>query len=273
MKIFGESRKEHQKKKKQEVLSRLRVARLFVQAGAFFLAPSLFSQAFGAVKEAASQIGNGGVLSMTVFVVRLLILCGITVFFGRIFCGWFCAFGAVNDWIYQCAVFLQKKTGMKLPKIPSAWIPFLQKLKYAVLCLVLVLCFFGKNDRISKYSPWTVFSMVTGRNFRLAGYGVAVFLCILMVTGMACAERFFCQFFCPMGAVFSLLPELPFTALHRKGQDCIQGCEACKRNCPVHVKLGENSLQSGECIRCGRCMITCPKKNISVVFLRHRLDR
>lgn len=270
MKIFGDKREKYKKQKKQKILSALRLIRILVQAGAFFLAPSLFSQAFGAVKEAAVQMGKGGVFSLTDFVIRLCILCGMTFFFGRIFCGWLCVFGAVNDWIWQCSVFLQKKAGKRFLKIPPAWIPWLQKLKYVVLCFILTACFLGKNDWITKYSPWTVFSLLTGRNFKLAGYGFAVFLCILLMVGMASMERFFCQFFCPMGAVFSLLPELPFFALHRENKDCIQGCAACRKNCPVHVKIGEDSLQSGECIRCGRCMVVCPKGNIRVFSEKQR---
>ena len=242
----------------------LRWTRVAVQAAAFFLAPSLFTQAFGAVKVAAEAMGKGGVLPVSAFVVRLGILCGITFVFGRVFCGWACAFGAVNDWVYKLSFFLRKMLGKKLPQIPGTWRRALQKLKYAVLLLVLVCCFFGKSEWVTKYSPWTVFSLLVARNLKLTGYGPAIFLWACLLFGMALEERFFCQFFCPMGAVFSLLPELPLLALHRDEKNCIPGCNGCQRNCPVHIKLGEDSLQSGECIRCGRCMTVCPKGNIGI---------
>lgn len=250
-------------KNKKKTLKILGFVRIIVQIIAFIWIPSLFSQAFSGVKEAAASIGTGGTLLLSDFVLRLLLLCASVILLGRVFCGWLCAFGAVNDWVYRISIWIQKKTGKKLPALPEAWIPVLQKIKYLVLVFVLVVCFFGKGEYISKNSPWTVFSFVTVGNFRIAGYGIAVFLLMLLVVGMIFQERFFCQFFCPMGAVFSLLPEFTFTALRRREKDCIPNCQACRKQCPVHIKLGENSLQSGECIRCGRCMITCPKGNIS----------
>ena len=83
---------------------------------------------------------------------------------------------------------------------------------------------------------------------------------------MALQPRFFCQFLCPIGAVFALLPVLPFARLHRQSDGCIPGCNACKQQCPVCLKLEESSLRSGECIACEACVGTCPKQNI------HRWD-
>lgn len=75
-------------------------------------------------------------------------------------------------------------------------------------------------------------------------------------------ERFFCQFLCPMGAVFALLPILPAAVLKRREENCRKGCSLCRKKCPVQLKLEADSLLSGECIRCGRCAAACPGENI-----------
>lgn len=245
----------------------LKWGRILVQLVCFLLAPALFSQAFGGVKEIFQAIGRGGTIAVSAFFTRLIGLCVLTILFGRIFCGFACAFGALGDWIYQLSAFLQKKIGKKIPAIPKSLFPILQKMKYVVLVVILLFCFLGESEIVTKYSPWTVFSLLTAGKLITHGYVIAWIFLLIMIVGMAVCERFFCQFFCPMGAVFTLLPQIPFFDLKRQESNCIQKCQACKNNCPVHIKLGEAPLQEGECIRCGRCMLGCPKENIKPQIL------
>lgn len=258
--------KKIEKNKKTLWRSRLRWGRVAVQLLFFLAAPSLFSQAFGGIKEILTQIGAGEPLAWSAFIIRFVILCVLTILFGRIFCGWMCAFGALGDWIYQFSEWLYKKTGKKRRfMISERWMPVLQKLKYVVLAVILVICFLGENSVVTKYSPWTVFSLLSVGNIKLGGYIAAVILFLLILLGMAVQERFFCQFLCPMGAVFSLLPELPLLRWKREKANCIPNCKACKKQCPVQIKLAEEPLQEGECIRCGRCAVVCPRKNIHLL--------
>lgn len=108
------------------------------------------------------------------------------------------------------------------------------------------------------------FSLITSRNFKLGAYITGVVLLLLIVVGMMLKERFFCQFLCPLGAVFSLLPKLPIFHVKKKGQQCFDRCSACTNRCPVHLKYDEADIRDGECISCGRCFVVCPhriKKN------------
>jgi len=254
--------KKRNSRKKLSTREGIRWARNILQIVFFLTMPALFAQAFGGVKEILSELGSGNVLGWSAFTMRLVILCLLTLLAGRVFCGWACAFGAVGDWINQLAVFLQKKTGKKLPHISEKLLHILQKLKYILLAAIGLLCFFQKADIVTKYSPWTVFSLITVGNFQLAGYGITLVLLFLIVLLMALQERFFCQCLCPLGAIFSLLPELPLTAWKRNRENCISGCQACRKSCPVKIKLNENPFWEGECIRCGKCRAICPQKNI-----------
>lgn len=77
-------------------------------------------------------------------------------------------------------------------------------------------------------------------------------------------RKIFCRNLCPMGAVFSLLPVLPFFALHRDRENCIKGCSGCTKKCPSGIGLPEDgSLKvEGDCFQCQKCIDTCPKKHI-----------
>lgn len=248
--------------KKINKIQRLTWIRNVVQMIFFLFLPSLFSQAFGGVKEMAAKVGSGEPFLWSSFLMKLTLLCMVTMIIGRVFCGWMCAFGALGDWIYQFSAFLQKKTKRKLPKISERMVHILQKIKYVVLLGIMLLCFMGSSNIVTTYSPWTIFSLLMAGQFQIAGYAVGGVILLLILIGMSVQERFFCQFLCPMGAVFSLLPELPLFRWKRKEENCIRNCQACKKMCPVQIKLQENPLQEGECIRCGRCTQICPRKNI-----------
>lgn len=241
-------------------LKRLQTVRIIVQLGFFIFMPSLFSQAFAGVKEAAALMGKGQPLKMSDFALKLLVLCVLTVFFGRVFCGFICSFGAIGDWFYMLSKIIQKKIGVKLPEVPEKYRRFMQKLKYVVLLAVIAICFEGKSEYVTKYSPWTVFSLLTQRNFKLRAYTAGIILLIFIIIGMMLVERFFCQFICPLGALFSLLPKIPLFHVKKKDQKCFNGCKACTGKCPVHLKYDEAGMREGECISCGRCFVVCPHR-------------
>ena len=248
----------------KEKIRTLKIFRVIVQIIFFIFMPSLFSQAFAGVKEAVALIGKGENLILSDFVIKLLILCAVTIIFGRIFCGFVCSFGAVGDWFYMLSEFIQKKTGRKLPVIPSKWQVYLQKLKYIVLICVIGFCFLGKGEYVTKYSPWTVFSLITSRNFKLGAYITGVVLLLLIVVGMMLKERFFCQFLCPMGAVFAMMPILPSALFNRNREKCPSKCGLCRKRCPAHLEIDGDTPLSGECICCHACQVTCPRKNIQI---------
>lgn len=254
-----------QKKKNPVLLRRQRQEwfRIGVQAVFFLLAPSVYASAFTAVKAAFAALGQGLPLEWNEFYLQLMLVLVFTVLVGRFFCGWACAFGALGDWVYRLSQLVQKKTGHKLPRLSEALVVRLQWCKYLVLALILGLCFFGYSGLVSKYSPWTVFSLLRSGKLTLGNYALGCVPLALILGGMALQERFFCQFLCPMGAIFALLPQAPFLRLERRAAACPTNCGACRKNCPSALLLDNESPRQGECFRCGRCSGICPRGNLS----------
>jgi polyferredoxin len=249
-------------KKKMTKKKRTRLIRAGIQAVCFLLAPAVFTTAFSGVKEILKQFSKGEPIALSAFVTGLLVICLYTMVFGRFFCGYGCAFGTLGDVVYALSSFLQKKIGKKIKRLPDTVIHRLQYIKYLVLLAVAAACVTGTYDKIMKgKNPWDVFSMLTAGRISMEGYeiGVGIFLAILVV--MALGERFFCQFLCPMGAVFSLLPVFPAVLYRRDRENCINGCSACQRNCPVRMEIEGDSKKSGECIQCDQCSAICPRGN------------
>lgn len=238
--------------------------RAAIQLISFIVFSSTFTAAFGGVKYIAFQLGAGEKIHWTAFMETLAGLCAYTVIFGRFFCGYSCAFGSLGDGLHALYRWVCKKCRKKPVKLGAGLCSGLSAVKYLILAAVTVLCFLGIYTDMRGTSPWDVFSMLHAGNFQLGEYIPGVALLSAILVGMCVQERFFCRFLCPMGAVFSLLPVLPFFSLHRKREDCLKGCSGCTRKCPSDIQLPqEGSYEvAGDCFQCQKCIGTCPKGNI-----------
>lgn len=238
--------------------------RAVIQLLFFVFLPSAFTAVFNGVKYIFTQIGNGDVIEITAFVSALIVLCVFTIIFGRFFCGFACAFGALGDAVHALYVKVCKKLKKKPIKLPAACRKWMMCMKYVMLAGIVILCYCGLYGNLKGTSPWDVFSMAHAGNFRFAGYGLGIVFLFLIIVGMAVEERYFCKFFCPMGAVFAMLPTLPFFTLKRDRENCLKGCKGCTNNCPVSLELPEEkSLEvCGDCFQCQKCIDVCPKGNV-----------
>lgn len=239
-----------------------KLLRQIIQIIFFVWMPALYTSAFSAVRYVIGQIRAGEPIEKNGFLVMFLTLCGFTIIFGRFFCGFACAFGSLGDGMYALSQWIQKKTKKKVKWFSMETGKKLQKIKYIVLIGLIFIYGFGFMERFQGSSPWEVFSMLyTGKipDFEyLAGW----ILFVLILLGMCAKERFFCQYLCPMGAIFSWLPVLPFSVLRRDRKNCIPKCRACQMKCPVSLEIEKDQKDGGECIQCLACMDLCPKGNI-----------
>ena len=236
-----------------------------IQLVFFVTMPGAFVAGFNGVKAIFQRIGAGETLQWNSFIAALIGLSVFTVLSGRYFCGYVCAFGSFGDFIYCLSGLIQKKLfrRKKQYRLPERLSPWLSKVKYAILAAIVILCALGVYDSLRGWSPWSVFSFFTALRFDISGYWLGLAILILIIAGMAVKERFFCHFLCPLGAVFSLLPVLPFQYLQRKPELCVKGCDACKRQCPVDIKLELDGFKNGECIACEKCSGVCPRENLT----------
>lgn len=196
---------------------KVRLIRAVIQLVFFIFYPALFSTAFAGVKSIFQAIAAHQQIAWNSFldVTGLLLL--VTILFGRHFCGYACAFGSLGDAMYELTVFIRQKVFHKKGRhgYPEKAVRILQKVKYVLLAFLLLSILTGWYASLQGMSPWDVFSMLTARKLPNASYKIGIILLVLILIGMCTQERFFCQFLCPMGAVFAMMPILPSALFNR----------------------------------------------------------
>lgn len=183
---------------------------------------------------------------------------------GRFVCGWLCPFGLLQDLLYKIPLFRKKK------RLPLHHI--LKYGKYAVLILLagagslfLLGGNFAKTPAFCKYlcPSGTFFGALPllGSNALLRSQAGLLFfwklgllLAILLLSVKI--YRPFCQYLCPLGAVYGWFNRFSLVQVRWEREQCTS-CMACKKACPLDLEPEEIST-SPECIRCGACADACP---------------
>ena len=237
--------------------------KVIIQILSFALIPGLFEGEFAAVGNIVSCIYKGNISweSVKYSVWMLLATVPATVLVGRFFCGFFCSFGAVQDLLWLGshrlrALFPGKRNLKKADRI-------FRFAKYAVLFYFIIFIWSGVTA-VKTAGPWQVFGQYVsfghwpGLKPLLSVGGV---LLLLIFIGSLFVQRFFCRYFCPMGAIYSLISQTSFLKIDKPRKECGK-CHLCTSKCTMGMDLTKKDrIAGGECISCQKCVSWCPKGN------------
>ena len=144
-----------------------RLGRQIIQIIFFLWMPALYTSAFSGVRYVIEQIRAGKPIEQNAFLVMLIVLCGFTILFGRFFCGYACAFGTLGDGMYAFSKWVQKKVKKKLPWVSEETGRKLQKIKYIMLLVLMLIYALGFTKKFHGTSPWEVFPCCTQVRFQM----------------------------------------------------------------------------------------------------------
>ena len=238
--------------------------KVVIQILSFALIPGLFEGEFAAVGNIVSCIYKGNISweSVKYSVWMLLATVPATVLVGRFFCGFFCSFGAVQDLLWLGshrlrALFPGKRNLKKADRI-------FRFAKYAVLFYFIIFIWSGVTA-VKTAGPWQVFGQYVsfghwpGLKLLLSVGGV---LLLFIFIGSLFVQRFFCRYFCPMGAIYSLISQTSFLKIDKPRKECGK-CHLCTSKCTMGMDLTKKDrIAGGECISCQKCVSWCPKGNV-----------
>lgn len=259
-------------KKEREVVLKVKnrktnCVKIVIQLLSFILIPGLFATGFTAVGDIVSQIYEGSISweSVRYSVYVLIATVPGSVLVGRFFCGFFCSFGAVQDLLWFAARKL-RKGNWKLDRNPDMYKKadrVLKLAKYGVLAYFVIFIWSGILSWKGQ-GPWEVFGqyIVLGHwpgVKSLCSIGGILLLMIFM--GSVFVKRFFCRYFCPMGAMYALISRGALLKIEKPGSEC-GACHLCTAKCSMGIDLTKKErVAGGECIECQQCINWCPKGN------------
>ena len=238
--------------------------KVIIQILSFALIPGLFEGEFAAVGNIVSCIYKGNISweSVKYSVWMLVATVPATVLVGRFFCGFFCSFGAVQDLLWfgshrLRALFPGKRNLKKADRI-------FRFAKYAVLFYFIIFVWSGVTA-VKTAGLWQVFGQYVsfghwpGLKPLLSVGGV---LLLLIFIGSLFVQRFFCRYYCPMGAIYSLISQTSFLKIDKPREECGK-CHLCTSKCTMGMDLTKKDrIAGGECISCQKCVSWCPKGNV-----------
>jgi polyferredoxin len=174
----------------------------------------------------------------------LLIMVAFTVatvaLWGRIFCGYLCPFGALQDFIERL---VPRRFKRELP--PGAH-RVASKAKYLILATVVGAAVLGVQ--VSLYQYVEPFATVFFLSSNVALWTIA----LGFLAASAVVPRFYCRYVCPLGALLAAGSVLSLRRIRRVEQCDL--CHVCEQKCPTRAIRGPK-IDFSECVRCNVCEI------------------
>lgn len=218
--------------------------------------------AFGGIETLLPFLFTGHLLKSTnLFNFSVLIATlGVSLIAGRAFCGWLCGLGAIQDFVAEWTRKLlgerrhirgkQSKTILPL-HLPAVVDRSLRYAKYLVLAVILIASLYAAFPPLREFCPVRAV-------FGLKMTSLLWFTLIVFLAGSILVERFWCKYFCPLGATLAIFNKISPVRIVSDTNHC-NSCGRCDIECSMGIKDVPLNLDDTECIRCLECMDTCAR--------------
>lgn len=197
--------------------------------------------------------------SMLAYIFGTIVLFGLLL--GRTICGFLCPIGLGQELLYK----------IKTPKLRKSRATYVMSyLKYIILIvLVVVLPLMYAVPGFCEYicpagtlegGVISLFNEETRGRLGMLGplFTWKFTLLVLFIVAGIFVFRFFCRFFCPLGAFYGFFCRIALLGVKLDKNKCTD-CGLCISACKMDIKkVGDH-----ECIHCGACIAVCPAKAIS----------
>lgn len=172
-------------------------------------------------------------------------------FKGRMWCGNFCPRGSFND------IVLSKLTLKR--RMPAVF----KQTWFRIVFLIVLMSAFA----IQLTLVWGNLIMVGEVFVRM----IVITTLVAILLGIIYNQRAWCLI-CPMGTLAHFAAKMGHLNGKRKDIRFIKGkcvdCKVCTKSCPIHIEVHrykqEGRVTDPDCLKCGTCIETCPKKSLYI---------
>jgi polyferredoxin len=174
----------------------------------------------------------------------------ITYIFGRVYCGWICHLGALQEFIFASSssrLFQSERSQKNMRYIRGA-----------ALVILITQLFITHINLYKNIDPFAVVFSFYSKYF------VGWILVIIVMGTSLLIYRPFCKTICPVGLILGWISKLPGASVVGVKDKCIN-CNLCTKTCNIRAITRDSKLtviDSQECIRCGQCIDSCKKDTI-----------
>ena len=243
---------------KSKHISAVQLIRHLIQLAAFALFPGLFLTVLSALRDIVTALLNSSfsLSALSAQILTVLAVFVVTALWGRFFCGYLCAFGALQELIS----FAFGKLPLRKRHVPASLDRALKYCKYAVLLFWVIGVWILQLPIDSTLSPWGVFGLLVSGNAAsistaIPSVGFALLLAVLV--GSIFVNRFFCRYLCPLGALFTVVSPKRLFRIRRRPAPCTD-CRLCTKACSMGLSVhAADAVTSGECVNCMECLSAC----------------
>ena len=210
-----------------------------------FLSPYLIIQASFEGVVAGSAVAFAGMSVLSVF-------------FGRLFCGWLCPGGGLGDIL----------ASINNQPVPGRGIRRIRLVIWSVWLVTLVAGFIvaGGPQRFEPlYLTESGISVDEPLKFIVYYSVIIIFTVISLLVGRRASCHAICWMapFMMLGLKLGDFLHLPRLHIASSSENCIR-CERCVKQCPMSIPvmdlLGAPLARHADCSLCGECVDICPKK-------------
>ncbi len=188
----------------------------------------------------------------------LLFISGLSIIGSKLFCGWVCPFGALQEIVNKIPVSFKTKLSFKITNSIRA--------SLFIVSLIMVLTI--GSDLFAYYdilNPFELFEWEFGL--------VLAFSIWVVLIASIFVYRPYCYLICPVGLLTWLLEYVSIFRMRVDRNKC-NDCKICISGspCPAIKSILNSDMVRPDCFSCGICIETCPKNALEFRFGRKSIS-